>query len=438
MSNITRRWIFVGAIALLAIMLLGCIKIGGKEPVVTPVPPTPTPVPPTPTPIPPTPTPVPEAKPEIVAVSLCRGLTDDDKPFAETNTYTQIDPFVVSVQVANMKPKNIVSAHWYQGDNLIGLTEKDSVTGDDYVGLTLDPQGSWMPGDYTLEVSLDGKLDQSLDFSVIGMAKLPGAGGGANKEKGTGDWETYREDDLGFAIAYPASWLVDEGGSAVEFTHPQNTAIALVMVNTEPESTAEQEAEAVFATISQKLSDVQKSSSQAQEDGEWHGISFTYNDNGTDVVGVLLSKVVGSRGYHILFLVVRKQWESIVPTLEQMWVSFEIEGEGEGAPGTSDVLLEGIFLDGDTKRSIPYALFVILKEGVTVKQFVDSGNDESLVYDSAQSGDDGTFKINVPVKRGATYAVFAVAKGYKPVVDVMNVPDQVTSPWNVTVTMQKE
>ena len=81
---------------------------------------------------------------------------------------------------------------------------------------------------------------------------------------------------------------------------------------------------------------------------------------------------------------------------------------------------------------------MILKEGVTVKQFIDSGNDREHIYDSAQSGSDGSFEMNIPVQRGSAYAVFAVAKGYKPVVDTMEVPKQSPDPWQVRVGMQKE
>ena len=78
MSNRRRKWNLAGVTILLAFTLLACINLG-KEPVVTPVPPTPTPLPPTSTPVPPTPTPVPQAQPEIQAVRLCRGLTEDER-----------------------------------------------------------------------------------------------------------------------------------------------------------------------------------------------------------------------------------------------------------------------------------------------------------------------------------------------------------------------
>jgi hypothetical protein len=418
---------------------MACIKIGEKEPVITPVVPTPTPLPPTPTPVPPTPTPVPEAKPEILSVRLCRGLTDDERPFAETNTYSELDSFVVSIQVANFKPQNVVSAHWLQDDAVIGLTERDNVSGNTYIGLMLEPETQWLPGDYLLEVSLDGDLYETREFSVIGMAKIPvpgGDGGKGGDTPVTADWQLYREDDLGFSMEYPGNWLVEEGGSAVQFTHPQDIALALVLVNDEPAGNAEDEAQAVFGMLEQKLSDVQMTSSKPQE-GDWYGIFFTYNDDGADVVGVLLSKVAGSRGYNLVFLALRQEWDSIVSTLEQMWGSFEVAGEA-ATGGDLEVSIEGLIRDSDTGRGIPNATFVILKEGVSVEKFVDSGNDETLIYDVAQSGSDGTFEMNVPVKRGAKYWVFAVAKGYIPVVDEMPVPEDAESPWQVRVTMQKE
>jgi hypothetical protein len=442
MRDRTRRWVLAGSAVLLAILLMACIKIdlGKSEPVVTPVPPTATPLPPTPTPVPPTPTPPPEAEPEIVEVHLCRGLTDDERPFAETNTYSELDPFVVSIRVAHLRTTDTVSAHWFQEGAVIGLTERDNVSGNTYIGLMLEPQTQWVPGEYALEVSLDGDIKETRQFKVIGVARLsdPGNKGGGGEGDVATEWLLYRQDDLGFSIEYPSNWLIDEDGAAVEFTHPEDIALALVLVDAKPAGNAEQEANAVFDILSQKLADVQLTSSEPQKD-DWHGIFFTYNNNGTEIASVLLSKVVGSRGYNVIFFAVRKQWDSIVPTLEQMWASFEIAGTSTGGiGGAGEVLIEGLVRDSDSGRGIPDAVFVILKEGVTIQQFTDSGNDKSLVYDSAQSGTDGTFKTHVPVKRGATYAVFAVAQGYIPVVDVMTVSDEASNPWQVRVTMQKE
>jgi hypothetical protein len=216
MPKQAQRWVLWGAIALLALLMLACIKIGRPEPVVTPVPPSPTPIPPTPTLIPPTPTPVPDARPEITSIRLCRGLTDDGRPFAETNTYSEIDPFAVSVEVANMVSRNVVSAHWYQGDAPIGLTEQDGLTGNTYVGMSLEPPGKWVPGDYRVEVSLDGDVQAAQDFAVIGMAEIPfPGGGGGGGSKASGESTQYTNSRLGFSsslirkkMRWPWSWRI--------------------------------------------------------------------------------------------------------------------------------------------------------------------------------------------------------------------------------------
>ncbi len=440
MSNRTRKWILAGTIALLAIMLLACIKVGGKEPEVTPVPPTATPLPPTATPVPPTATPAPEAKPEIVGVSLCRGLTDDQRPFAETNTFSEIDPFVLSIQVVNMKAENVVAARWYQADTFVGLTERDSIVGDTFVGLSLEPQGRWTPGDYSVEVNLDGHVIESRDFVVISAVSLPPPGKGKGDGGGgdAGQFSSYTNEGLGFSIDHPQDWLVKEGDSGVQFAHPQDTALVLVTINADPAANAEQEAEAIYDKLSQNLSNAQKQDSKSQDDG-WHSILFKYDNNGVDIVGILFSQVTASRGYSVIIVVVQDQWENVVSTLEHMWASFEItSGDPGGDGGDDEVLIVGTVRDSDTKRGIPNALFVVLKEGVTVKEFLDSGNDKSLIYDTAQSDAEGNFKMNVGVKRGTTYHVFAVAKGYTPVVDKMLVPQDSDDPWQITVTMQKE
>ncbi|MBN1933156.1 MAG: hypothetical protein JW934_00750 [Anaerolineae bacterium] len=427
---------------MLSILLLACIKIGPDEPKVTPVPPTPTPLPPTLTPVPPTPTPAPEAKPEIVNVSLCRGLTEDGRPFAETNTFSEIDAFAVSIQVANLKAENVVSARWYQEGTFIGLTERDNIVGNTYVGLSLKPQGQWQPGDYAVQVNLDGAMVETQDFAVIGAVGLPKTPPGKTPGDGgqPGAMVTYANDTLGFSINYPQDWLIDESDSSVQFSHPQDTAAVLVMVNADPQDTAQQEAEMVFERISNSLPNVELQSSEAQDNG-WHGILFKYNKDGTDIVGVLFSTVSGSRGYSVVFLALQEDWDAIVPTLDEMWVSFEIAA---GAPGDGntvggdEVLIVGIIIDADAQRGIPNAYFVILKEGVTVKQYIDSGNDETLIHAVAQTDKEGTFITNIGVKRGTTYAVFALAKGYTPVTDDMAVPKDSADQWHVTVSMQKE
>jgi hypothetical protein len=437
MSSTRRKWALVGTMVLLAMMLLACIKIGPREKVVTPVPPTATPIPPTATAVPPTPTPIPQAEPQVLAVMLCRGLTDDGRPFAETDTYSEIDPFAVSIQVANMKPRNVVSAHWYQGDAEIGLTEQDKVTGEAYVGMSLEPQGRWTPGDYLLEVSLDGEVAESREFSVIGAAKvtIPGGDDGGTTVT-SGELTTYRNTDLGFSIDYPSNWTVEEADAAVQFSHPQDSALALVMIDPEPASTSEEEAEAVFAAISQNLPNAQKTSSEAQGDG-WHGVFFTVSDNGTNVLAALLSNVVGTRGYNLLFMAVQSDWENMSSVFEQMWSSFQTTADG-GPTTEGEVLMAGVVVDADTGRGIANAVVVILKEGVTIDQFTNSGNDKSLIYDAAQSGSDGSFQMNLPLARGSSYAAFAVAEGYTPVVDQLDISDSIPNPWQVRVSMQKE
>ncbi len=434
MSNRNAR-ILATAISLLALVLLACIKIGGQEPQVTPLP-TATLLPTaTATLLPPTPTPLPHAEPEVVRVSLCRGLTEDGRPFAETNTFSAVDTFAVSVQVAHLEPQNVVSARWYQEDTVIGLTEQDQISGDAFVGLTLEPQGNWVPGNYKVEVSLDGNLAEAHDFAVIGMAALPLPGGGDGGGP-SGGLAAFRSDRLGFAISYPADWTVQEGDFTVVFKHPLGKGSAIMLVNSDPKTDSEQEAEYIYDALAQNISNMQQNASKPQENG-WHGIVFTYRSNGIDGIGVLFSKVIGARGYSMVFTAVKENWDAIVPLYDQMWESLEIDGAGD-PQGADEVLIVGQVRDVDTQRGIKNALFVILKEGVTVQQFIDSGNDKTLIYDSAQSDADGNYRMNVPVRRGATYEVFAVAKKYKSVVDVLQVPADASNPWTVTVSMQKE
>jgi hypothetical protein len=261
-------------------------------------------------------------------------------------------------------------------------------------------------------------------------------GGESGTTVTSGELTTYRSTDLGFAIDYPSNWVVEEADAAVQFSHPDDSALALVMIDPEPASTSEEEAEAVFAAISQNLPNAQKTSSKAQEDG-WHGVFFTVSDNGTNVLAALLSKVDGSRGYNLLFMAVQADWEAVSPVFEQMWSSFQITAGG-GTTTDGEVLMVGVVVDADTGRGIANAVVVVLQEGVTIEQFTDSGNDKSLIYDAAQSGSDGSFQMNLPMARGSSYAAFVVAEGYRPVVDQLDISESTPNPWQVRVSMQKE
>ncbi|HEU5102521.1 MAG TPA: carboxypeptidase-like regulatory domain-containing protein [Roseiflexaceae bacterium] len=85
-----------------------------------------------------------------------------------------------------------------------------------------------------------------------------------------------------------------------------------------------------------------------------------------------------------------------------------------GAPRSSRVTVRGTVRDGNTRKPIKGALVAVLKPGISVKTFLDTGK-ESDVFTSGTTDSLGQFSLSRPLARGTTYGLLIVARGYRPI-----------------------
>jgi hypothetical protein len=85
-----------------------------------------------------------------------------------------------------------------------------------------------------------------------------------------------------------------------------------------------------------------------------------------------------------------------------------------GAPRASGVAVRGTVRDGNTRKPIKGALVAVLKPGISVKTFLDTGR-ESDLFASATTDSLGQFSLSRPLARDTTYGLLIVARGYRPI-----------------------
>lgn len=96
--------------------------------------------------------------------------------------------------------------------------------------------------------------------------------------------------------------------------------------------------------------------------------------------------------------------------------NFSIAGGAAPAPqppAAKGVILTGQIVDADTRKGIAGAIFIVLKPGVTVKQFADSDGDLGLVATGVEAGANGEFRTADPLARGTSYSLVVLANGYR-------------------------
>ncbi|MDY6875032.1 MAG: trypsin-like peptidase domain-containing protein [Chloroflexota bacterium] len=104
-------------------------------------------------------------------------------------------------------------------------------------------------------------------------------------------------------------------------------------------------------------------------------------------------------------------------------------------PPTKGLFIQGYVRDADTDQGITGAAYVVLNPGVTVDGW--DGSDEQ-VYTWAQTGEDGYFELQRPLKRNEAYSIIVWAEGYRPANgDNIQISDE-PSPLEVEITLQRE
>jgi hypothetical protein len=106
--------------------------------------------------------------------------------------------------------------------------------------------------------------------------------------------------------------------------------------------------------------------------------------------------------------------------------------------GKKEVTVQGTITDGKTKKPIKSAGFFILNPGVTAEDWANNDFAETDVYSFGQGDAKGKFVCDKKIARNETYAVIAVAKGYKSSSqDDFMVDDQQPDPVNLTIKLYK-
>ncbi len=96
-------------------------------------------------------------------------LVTDESSGTKTTTYTQDQPFVFIVDLANAPDDTKVKAVWYMYDESGTATqfvEKEMVTGGSPITFSATNNGPWPLGKFKVELYLNDKLDRTVEFSV--------------------------------------------------------------------------------------------------------------------------------------------------------------------------------------------------------------------------------------------------------------------------------
>lgn len=87
-------------------------------------------------------------------------------------------------------------------------------------------------------------------------------------------------------------------------------------------------------------------------------------------------------------------------------------------PSADGVRITGTLVDAVSGQPIPGATFVVLQKGITWDTFQ---NTEGEILEQVTTDQSGVFQTTVPLERGTTYSVGAVASGYQPTVGTLDI-----------------
>jgi serine protease Do len=116
---------------------------------------------------------------------------------------------------------------------------------------------------------------------------------------------------------------------------------------------------------------------------------------------------------------------------------FDIGKGGGPLPLEEGVQVIGTIVDADTRRPIKGAVFIVLKPGVSARDFLNEPNEDDI-YGSGVADSKGQFTLDALLERGETYSMVASAKGYQPAYqEDYTVDEDQESPLEVSVKLQK-
>ncbi len=99
---------------------------------------------------------------------------------------------------------------------------------------------------------------------------------------------------------------------------------------------------------------------------------------------------------------------------EELLTSGTVVVGGDGPP-TNAVTVQGTIVDSKSKKPIKGAVVVVLNEGVSAEDWLDSGTDED-VFASAKTDSKGQFVLDNPIEIGVPHSWLIGAQGYKPII----------------------
>jgi hypothetical protein len=87
---------------------------------------------------------------------------------------------------------------------------------------------------------------------------------------------------------------------------------------------------------------------------------------------------------------------------------------GGATAASNAVTVRGTVRDGNTRKPIKAALVAVIKPGMSVSAFLESGRETDLLA-SGTTDSLGQFSLNRPLTRDIIYSLLIVAKGYRPI-----------------------
>jgi hypothetical protein len=108
-----------------------------------------------------------------------------------------------------------------------------------------------------------------------------------------------------------------------------------------------------------------------------------------------------------------------------------------GEAGAGGVAVRGTVRDNNTRKPIKGALVAVLKPGVSVKTFLDTGRESDLLA-SGTTDSLGQFSLNRPLARDTTYGLLIVARGFRPIArDDLRLGADAATPLSMDILMVK-
>jgi Zn-dependent metalloprotease len=118
-------------------------------------------------------------------------------------------------------------------------------------------------------------------------------------------------------------------------------------------------------------------------------------------------------------------------------------GSGPAAPQTSSadlVFVQGKVTDADTGRGVSGAQVFVLKAGLRAR---DAAADDNVTANEVEAqgvtDQSGFYRIDKSVRRGQSYSVIIIARGYRPIVadNGIELPGNATNPFPIDATMRR-